>query len=177
MFRAVRLKGYRGSLNRGFEAPRSPGRRKTHVGSRSFRYLNKFSIESKIRISVRADGRSDSPLCIHEKCRSPDLEQTRGERAMIAHPSLTLDPVVADEAPSVANLTDYDFTMLECYLRLLDAESEGADWREVAQIVLKVDADNHYARAKKVYDSHIARARWMTKEGFRQLLKDVGPEC
>jgi len=96
---------------------------------------------------------------------------------MIAHPSLTLDPVVADEAPSVANLTDYDFTMLECYLRLLDAESEGADWREVAQIVLKVDADNHYARAKKVYDSHIARARWMTKEGFRQLLKDVGPEC
>ena len=95
---------------------------------------------------------------------------------MIAHPSLTLDPVVADEAPSVANLTDYDFTMLECYLRLLDAENEGADWREVAQIVLRVDPDKHYDRAKRAYESHIARARWMTNEGFRQLLQDVGPE-
>jgi Uncharacterized conserved protein (DUF2285) len=96
---------------------------------------------------------------------------------MSAHLSLTLDPAIADEAPTGANLTDYDFTMLECYLRLLDAESEGADWREVSQIVLKVDPDKHFARAKKVYDSHIARARWMTVEGFRQLLRDIDQEC
>jgi hypothetical protein len=96
---------------------------------------------------------------------------------MIAHPSLTLDPIIADEAPRVTNLTDYDFTMLECYLRLLDAEKEGADWREVALIVLKVDADKHYARARKVYDSHITRAHWMTEVGFQQLLQDIGPEC
>jgi hypothetical protein len=95
---------------------------------------------------------------------------------MIAHPSPTLDPTIADEAPTGSNLTDYDFTMLECYLRLLDAESEGADWREVAQIVLKIDPHKHFSRAKKVYDSHIARARWMTECGFRQLLRDVGPE-
>ena len=95
---------------------------------------------------------------------------------MTARPSLTLDPAIADEAPSTANLTDYDFTMLECYLRLLDAESEGADWREAVQIVLKVDSDKHYARAKKIYNSHIARAHWMTEQGFRELLRDFGPE-
>jgi hypothetical protein len=75
-----------------------------------------------------------------------------------------------------ADLTDYDFTMLECYLRLLDAESEGADWREVAQIVLKVDPGKHYVRAKRAYTSHIARAHWMTKEGFRQLLQEADSE-
>jgi Uncharacterized conserved protein (DUF2285) len=95
---------------------------------------------------------------------------------MIAHPSLTLEPAIADEAPTGAELTDYDFTMLESYLRLLDAENEGADWREVAQIVLKVDPDKHYARAKRAYNSHIARAHWMTKEGFRQLLQEADPE-
>jgi hypothetical protein len=29
--------------------------------------------------------------------------------------------------------------MLERYLRLLDTESEGADWREVAKIVFQLD--------------------------------------
>jgi len=95
---------------------------------------------------------------------------------MIAHANITLDPAIADEAPRVGNLTDYDFTMLECYLRLLDAEKEGADWREVASIVLKVDPDKHYARAKTIYDSHMARAHWMTECGFRQLLREVDPE-
>jgi Uncharacterized conserved protein (DUF2285) len=95
---------------------------------------------------------------------------------MIARPSLNSDPAIADEAPMGAELTDYDYTMLECYLRLLDAENEGANWREVVQIVLKIDPDKHYARARKVYDSHISRAHWMTEEGFRQLLREVDKE-
>jgi hypothetical protein len=92
---------------------------------------------------------------------------------MIARPSLSSDPAIADVAPTGAKLTDYDYTMLECYLRLLDAESEGADWREVAQIVLRVDPHMYYVRAKRMYDSHIARARWMTEHGFRQLLSEA----
>ena len=47
-----------------------------------------------------------------------------------------LDPDVADEAPSAAVLTGYDEQHLVTYLRLLDAETDGADWTEVARIVL-----------------------------------------
>jgi hypothetical protein len=89
---------------------------------------------------------------------------------MVARPKPEDDPNIADEAPTSSGLTDYDFAMLTCYLRLLDAETEGADWREVASIVLNVDPDRHYVRAKRMYDSHIARAHWMTERGFRFLL-------
>jgi len=88
---------------------------------------------------------------------------------MLTRPNPNPDPVIADEAPTGPTLTDYDYSMLICYLRLLDTESEGADWREVAQIVLKVDPDRHYVSAKKIYDSHIARAHWMAEQGYRQL--------
>lgn len=37
-----------------------------------------------------------------------------------------LDPDVADEAPSAAVLTGYDAQHLVTYLRLLDAETDGA---------------------------------------------------
>ena len=46
-----------------------------------------------------------------------------------------LDPDVADIAPSNSALTVYDEEHLITYLRLLDADAEGADWREVAQAV------------------------------------------
>jgi hypothetical protein len=95
---------------------------------------------------------------------------------MVTRPKPDPDPMIANEAPMVPQLTDYDFLMLERYLRLLDAESEGADWREVAQIVLKVDPDMHYVHAKRVYDSHIARAHWMTEHGYRQLLREAEQE-
>jgi hypothetical protein len=47
-------------------------------------------------------------------------------------------PHVADTAPNEPFLTGYDEQHLVIYLRLLDAESEGADWRKVAKIVLKM---------------------------------------
>jgi hypothetical protein len=39
-------------------------------------------------------------------------------------------------------LTIYDEKHLVTYLRLLDAEAEGADWRDVARIVLHHDPEN-----------------------------------
>ena len=45
-------------------------------------------------------------------------------------------PQVADTAPDEPFLTGYDMAHLVTYLRLLDADAEGADWREVAAIVL-----------------------------------------
>lgn len=41
-----------------------------------------------------------------------------------------LDPDVADTAPTDSILTPYDHEHAVTYLRLLDADAEGADWRE-----------------------------------------------
>lgn len=61
--------------------------------------------------------------------------------------------------PQSERLTGYDEAHLTTYLRLLDAEEEGADWREVAWIVFGLDVDADPDRAKRVHDSHLARAR------------------
>ena len=64
---------------------------------------------------------------------------------------------------------------LVIYLRLLDADAEGADWREVAKIVLKIDPSKEPQRAKSVWESHLARAKWMTEIGYRHLLRGGAP--
>ena len=50
-----------------------------------------------------------------------------------------LDPPVADAAPTDATLTGYDEQHVVTYLRLLDAAREGANWQEVARLVLHID--------------------------------------
>ncbi|MGY4282350.1 hypothetical protein ACVWXO_001570 [Bradyrhizobium sp. LM2.7] len=42
-----------------------------------------------------------------------------------------LDPDVADSAPNEPALTAYDEQHVVTYIRLLQAEGEGANWREV----------------------------------------------
>src|SRR6267142_404032 len=74
-----------------------------------------------------------------------------------------LDPEVADVAPTAPTLTAYDQQHLVTYLRLLDADTEGADWREVARIVLHTDPDREPDCARHAFDSHLARAKWMTE--------------
>lgn len=75
-----------------------------------------------------------------------------------------------DRAPEVSQLTTYDESHLADYLRLLDAADEGADWREVAAVILGIDAATEPHRAKAMHDSHLARARWMTEIGYVHLL-------
>ena len=86
-----------------------------------------------------------------------------------------LDPPVSDTAPSGGVLTGYDEQHLVTYLRLLDAEAEGADWREVARIVLHIDPAEEPERAHRAWTSHLARARWMTESGYRHLLRGGAP--
>lgn len=85
------------------------------------------------------------------------------------------EPDIADQAPWSDALTDYDLARLTIYLRLLDAEREGADWREVARVVLRQDPDTSQARARRCWESHMQRARWMTESGYRLLLDVRGP--
>jgi hypothetical protein len=85
---------------------------------------------------------------------------------------LPLDPDVADVAPTDSALTPYDEQHIVTYTRLLQAESDGADWREVARIVLHVDPKRDPDRAWNAYQSHLARAKWVTEQG--RLLRGAG---
>jgi hypothetical protein len=58
-------------------------------------------------------------------------------------------PQVADTAPDEPFLTGYDMAHLVTYVRLLDADAEGADWREVAAIVLELDVAKDLKRARR----------------------------
>lgn len=86
-----------------------------------------------------------------------------------------LDPPVSDTAPTGTVLTGYDEQHLITYLRLLDADSEAADWREVARVVLHIDPEREPERAKRAWESHLARAKWMTSSGYRHLLLGGAP--
>lgn len=83
-----------------------------------------------------------------------------------------LDPDVADVAPNEPALTAYDEQHLVTYVRLLQAESEGADWMEVARFVLHIDPVREPDRARSAYQSHLARAKWLTEQG--RLLRGTG---
>lgn len=80
-------------------------------------------------------------------------------------------PTFQDQPPQTERLNAYDEAHLATYLRLLDAAEEGVDWREVARIVFGLDVDADPERAKRMHDSHLARARWMTESGFQHLLQ------
>ncbi len=80
------------------------------------------------------------------------------------------------EPPQGDALTVYDERHLVTYLRLLDADSEGADWREAVQVIFGIEPDEEPERARSVHDSHLERARWMTTNGYRHLLEKArGP--
>lgn len=72
--------------------------------------------------------------------------------------------------PASDHLTDYDREHLKVYARLLDAAADSADWREVAVLVLGLDPTGDAEHARKSYDAHLARARWLTTTGYRDLL-------
>ena len=82
-----------------------------------------------------------------------------------------LDPQIADVAPAGPVLTAYDEEHMITYMRVLDADQQGADWRDVTRIVLRIDPDTEADRARGAFESHLSRARWMTEQGYRHLLR------
>lgn len=84
-----------------------------------------------------------------------------------------MTPAVAsfdDIAPVSDALTKYDRAHIKLYMRLLDAADDGAEWTEAVNVLFGIDPDQEPERARQVHDSHLARARWMTQSGYRQLL-------
>ena len=84
-------------------------------------------------------------------------------------------PKITDNAPSADTLTAYDKDHLVTYLRLLDADAEGADWAEVARIVLDMDPEKEPERARAAWESHLQRAKWMTTHGYNDLVRAGNP--
>ena len=87
-----------------------------------------------------------------------------------------LNPTVADSAPDEPALTPYDEQHAVTYARLLDAEADNADWHEVARIVLHIDPVSEPVRARSAYESHLARAKWVVRHGYRHLLSRGWPK-
>lgn len=79
-------------------------------------------------------------------------------------------PPIADAVPWADRMTEYDEQHLVTYLRLLDAEEDGADPAEMARIVLGIEPNDEPERALAAVESHLARARWMAEQGFLELL-------
>lgn len=74
-----------------------------------------------------------------------------------------------DQPPGGAALTAYDRDHSVLYLRLLDAEAEGADWREIVRVLFGVCPDSEPERASYIYTAHLERAKWVTESGFTQI--------
>lgn len=77
-----------------------------------------------------------------------------------------------DEPPQSPALTSYDRAHMKLYLRLLDAETDGADWREAVSVLFGIDPNREPERAQRVHRTHLARARWMTEHGYRHLVRE-----
>jgi T6SS, Transcription factor, DNA binding domain len=86
------------------------------------------------------------------------------------------EPKVAELAPSVDELTPYDREHAVAYMRLLDADADKADWREIARIVLGLDPTVEPDRARRTFESHLTRAKWLAGHGYRDLLRSGWPK-
>ncbi len=85
-------------------------------------------------------------------------------------PSST-DTSFAESAPTDKQITEYDRAHLVAYLRLLDAAAAKAAWEDAARIVLNLDPAREPDRAWRIYESHLARARWLSEHGYRQMIQ------
>lgn len=81
-------------------------------------------------------------------------------------------PQFLDEPSQGQKLTSYDREHMTLYLRLLDADRDGADWREAVQILFGLDPDLDPEKCRQIHHAHLARAKWMTEHGYRDLLRE-----
>ncbi|MEA3390353.1 DUF2285 domain-containing protein [Sphingopyxis indica] len=80
-------------------------------------------------------------------------------------------PDFDDRPPQSSRVTRYDERHFVTYLRMLEADEEGAHWLEIVRIIFDLDPVREPQRAWGVYESHLARARWMTEIGYLDLLQ------
>ena len=118
---------------------------------------------------MRRQGTCALPACqsILERITAVVVGSSRNTASLATPPP----PPVADTAPSEPRITDYDRSHIATYLRLLDAAADGAPWDEVARVVLGLDPSGDADAARRIHASHLARARWISDQGYRDLLQ------
>ena len=83
-----------------------------------------------------------------------------------------IDAAIFDVAPNEDKLTDYDRLHLITYIRLLDADADRVSWEEASRAILHIDPGTEPERARRAHQTHLARAQWMTRVGYRNILVD-----
>ncbi|AQR61855.1 hypothetical protein BZG35_09475 [Brevundimonas sp. LM2] len=76
------------------------------------------------------------------------------------------------DVPTGTELTDFDRDHVKTYLRLLDAESAGADPSSVIGTVLRFPAETSEDQAVAAHSRYLQRAQWMSAEGYLPLISD-----
>ena len=79
--------------------------------------------------------------------------------------------------PQSESITPYDEAHFVTYIRLLDANAEGADWREAVHYIFEIDPEDDPDRARQVHENHLKRAKWMTETGYLLLLQKAREEA
>jgi hypothetical protein len=77
---------------------------------------------------------------------------------------------ISDEVPWSDRVTDYDRDHNAAYLRLINAAFEGTSHHEMSKIVLGIDPTEEPDRASRALSSRLARAFWMMRVGWQQLV-------
>lgn len=77
-------------------------------------------------------------------------------------------------APVSRTVLDYDRRHLLIYAELLDATDAGLDWRSGSLTILGIDPLREPERAHCCWDSHLARARWITGTGLTAAIEAFG---
>ena len=78
----------------------------------------------------------------------------------------------AEFAPTFTDVTDYDHEHANIYRHILESVDDRTDWRAAAKLILGIDPSENPKRARHSYDSHLARARWLTEHGHIRWLKE-----
>ncbi|RWA58098.1 MAG: DUF2285 domain-containing protein [Mesorhizobium sp.] len=98
-----------------------------------------------------------------------------GREGAEARPTPLIDPDVAYVATR-HRLTGYGEQHLVTYLSITRCRSGGHRLERVARIVLHLDPEREPDRARRAWETHLAQARWMTTNGYRNLLRGCRTE-
>ena len=80
-----------------------------------------------------------------------------------------------DVAPSCSEVTEYDREHTMLYICLLDRKERGRDWQETVRAFFGIDAEQDPDRARRVYDSHFARATALMNVPDFAMMKLMAP--
>jgi len=81
-------------------------------------------------------------------------------------------PPLADSVPCSDNLTAYDRAHFTIYMKLLTASDDEASLEEMAKDIFGIDPTQEPDRAQKTVSSHVERANWILKSGYKELFAD-----